>query len=183
MKIVIGVTGASGIIYGVRLLEKLKEEKYLIVSENAKKIMEYETKYVVDEVEKLAEHYYENSDLFPEISSGSFHFDAMVIVPCSMLTLSKIANGISDNLITRTAAVCLKEKRKLVLVPRETPVSTIHLQNMAKLSENNVIILPAMPGFYPKPERIDDIVNFVVGKIMDCLGIKNTLYKRWGEHG
>ena len=180
MKIVIGVTGASGIIYGVRLLEKLKEEKYLIVSENAKKIMEYETKYKLDEVEKLAEHYYENSDLFPEISSGSFMFDAMVIVPCSMSTLSKIANGIGDNLITRTASVCLKEKRKLILVPRETPLSTIHLQNMAKLSENNVIILPAMPGFYPKPENLDDIVNFIAGKIMDCLGIKNTLYKRWG---
>lgn len=183
MKIVIGVTGASGIIYGVRLLENLKEEKYLIVSENAKKIMEYETEYKIKDLKKLAEHYYENPDLFPEISSGSFHFDAMVIVPCSMSTLSKIANGMGDNLITRTAAVCLKEKRKLILVPRETPLSTIHLQNMAKLSENNVIILPAMPGFYPKPERIDDIVNFVVGKIMDCLGIKNILYKRWGEHG
>lgn len=183
MKIVIGVTGASGVIYGVRLLENLKEEKYLIVSENAKKIMEHETKYKLDEVEKLAEHYYENSDLFPEISSGSFMFDAMVIVPCSMSTLSKIANGIGDNLITRTASVCLKEKRKFILVPRETPLSTIHLQNMAKLSENGAIILPAMPGFYPKPENLDDIVTFVVGKIMDCLGIKNNLYRRWGEHG
>jgi len=180
MKIVIGITGASGIIYGVRLLEKLKEEKFLVVSENAKKIMEYETKYKLDKLKKLSEHYYENNDFFPEISSGSFMFDAMVIAPCSMSTLSKIANGISDNLITRTAAVCLKEKRKLILVPRETPISTIHLQNMAKLSENGAVILPAMPGFYPKPENIDDAVNFVVGKIMDCLGIENTLYKRWG---
>lgn len=182
MKIVIGVTGASGVIYGVRLLENLKEEKYLIVSENAKKIMEYETEYKIKDVEKLAGHYYENNDLFPEISSGSFIFDAMVIVPCSMSTLSKIANGISDNLITRTASVCLKEKRKLVIVPRETPVSTIHLQNMAKLSENGAIILPAMPGFYPKPANVDDTINFVVGKIMDCLGIENNLYKRWGKH-
>ncbi|MDI6917085.1 MAG: UbiX family flavin prenyltransferase [Thermoplasmatales archaeon] len=181
MRIVIGITGASGIIYGVRLLEKLKEEKYLVVSENAKKIMEHETGYKPDHMKKLSEHYYENNDLFPEISSGSFMFDAMVIVPCSMSTLSKIASGISDSLITRTAAVCMKEKRKLVLVPRETPISTIHLQNMAKLSENNVIILPAAPGFYPKPKNVDDIVNFVVGKIMDCLGIENTLYKRWGK--
>jgi 4-hydroxy-3-polyprenylbenzoate decarboxylase len=180
MKIVIGITGASGTVYGIMLLENLKEEKFLIVSENAKKIIEYETEYKIKDVKKLAEHYYENNDLFPDISSGSFHFDAMIIVPCSMSTLSKIANGISDNLITRTAAVCLKEKRKLVLVPRETPVSTIHLQNMAKLSESGAIILPAMPGFYPKPENIDDTVNFVVGKIMDCLGIENNLYKRWG---
>ncbi len=180
MKIVIGITGASGVIYGVRFLENLKEEKYLIVSENAKKIMEYETEYKIKDVEKLAEHYYENNDLFPDISSGSFMFDAMVIVPCSMSTLSKIANGISDNLITRTASVCLKEKRKLIIVPRETPVSTIHLQNMAKLSENGAIILPAMPGFYPKPANVDDMINFVVGKIMDSLGIENKLYKRWG---
>lgn len=179
MKIVIGITGASGAVYGVRLLEKLKEEKFLVVSENAKKIMEQETKYSVNNIKKLAGHYYENNDLFPDISSGSFLFDAMVIVPCSMSTLSKIANGVSDNLITRTAAICLKEKRKLIIVPRETPVSTIHLQNMAKLSENNVIVLPAMPGFYPKPENVDDMINFVVGKIMDCLGIENSLYKRW----
>ncbi len=180
MKIVIGITGASGTVYGIRFLENLKEEKFLIISENAKKIMEQETEYKINDVKKLAKHYYENNDLFPNISSGSFLFEAMVIVPCSMSTLSKIANGISDNLITRAASVCLKEKRKLVIVPRETPVSTIHLQNMAKLSENNAIILPAMPGFYPKPKNLDDTINFVVGKIMDCLGIENNLYKRWG---
>ncbi len=179
MRIIIGITGASGAIYGVRLLENLKEEKFLIVSENAKKIMEQETEYKINDVKKLVGHYYENNDLFPNISSGSFLFDAMVIVPCSMSTLSKIANGISDNLITRAASVCLKEKKKLIIVPRETSVSTIHLQNMAKLSENNVIILPAMPGFYPKPANVDDMINFIVGKIMDCLGIENNLYKRW----
>ncbi|MEW6069112.1 MAG: UbiX family flavin prenyltransferase [Candidatus Thermoplasmatota archaeon] len=180
MRIVVGITGASGVIYGIRLLENLKLEKHLIISENAKKLLEDETDYKLEDVKKLANYYYENSDLFAKISSGSFKFDAMVIVPCSTSTFSKIANGIADNLITRVASVCLKERRKLIIVPRETPLSTIHLQNLAKLSQENVVVLPAMPAFYHKPKRIDDLVNFVVGRILDAIGIEHEVYKRWG---
>ncbi len=180
MRVVVGMTGASGVIYGIKLLENIREERYLILSENAGKIIEYETEHSLDEVRALSTKFYENANLEADISSGSRKFDAMVIIPCSMNTLSKIANGISDNLITRIASICLKERRKLVLVPRETPLSTIHLQNMAKLSELGGIILPAMPGFYGNPKDIDDIVNFIVGKVLDVLGIENTLYKRWG---
>ncbi|MDI6707649.1 MAG: UbiX family flavin prenyltransferase [Candidatus Thermoplasmatota archaeon] len=179
MRVVVGITGASGVIYGIRLLENLKAEKHLIISENAKKLLEYETGYELKEAIKLAEHYYENEDLFAKISSGSFKFDALIIVPCSTSTFSKIANGIADNLITRAASVCLKERKKLIIVPRETPLSTIHLQNLAKLSQEGAVILPAMSAFYHKPKRIDDLVNFVVGRILDALGIEHKLYKRW----
>jgi 4-hydroxy-3-polyprenylbenzoate decarboxylase len=179
MRVVVGITGASGIIYGLKLLENLKVEKHLIMSKNGKKILEYETEYKIEEVKKLADYYYENEDLFAKISSGSFKFDAFAIVPCSASTFSKIANGIADNLITRVASVCLKERRKLIIVPRETPLSTIHLQNLAKLSELGAIILPAMPAFYHKPKKIDDLVSFVVGRILDVLGIEHELYERW----
>lgn len=180
MRVVVGMTGASGVIYGIRLLENIPEERYLILSDNACKIIEYETEHSLDDVKALSTKFYKNTNLEADLSSGSRNFDAMVIIPCSMNTLSKIANGISDNLITRVASICLKEQRRLVLVPRETPLSTIHLQNMAKLSELGGIILPAMPGFYGIPKDIDDVVNFIVGKVLDILGIDNTLYRRWG---
>lgn len=178
MSTVIGITGASGAIYGIRLLESIKGKKYLIISENGKKIIEHETRYSVKEMKKLA-HYYENDNLSADISSGSFKFDTMVIVPCSMNTLSKIAHGIEDNLITRVASVCIKEKRKLIIVPREMPLSQIHLENMARLAQNKVVILPAMPAFYHKPNKIDDLVNFVVGRILDILEMEHKLYRRW----
>lgn len=180
MSVVIGITGASGAIYGIRLLEGIKGKKYLIISENGKKIIEYETQYSVEEIKKLADCCYENNNLSADISSGSFKFDSMVIVPCSMNTLSKIAHGIEDNLITRVASVCIKENRKLIIVPREMPLSQIHLENMARLAQNRVIILPAMPAFYHKPKNVEDIVNFVVGRILDVLGMEHNLYRRWG---
>ena len=179
-RIVIGITGASGVAIGLRLLEVLKGEKHLIISEEAAKLIEIETDITEEDAEANADFAYDNSDIGSVLASGSFKYDAMVIAPCSMSTLSKINAGISDNLITRAAAVCLKEHRTLVLVPRETPISTIHLRNMADLSQLGVFILPACPAFYPRPETVDDMVDFIVGRIADVLGIENDLYERWG---
>lgn len=184
MRLVVAITGASGIVYGKRLLEVLKKgkiETHLIISQTAKKLIEYELETKPETVEKLATHVYGNEDLFAPIASGSFKFDAMIIAPCSMKTLAGIACGYSDNLILRAAEVCLKEKRKLILVPRETPLSPIHLSNMLKLSRLGALIVPAMPAYYHKPRNIDDIVDFIVGKILDQLGIEHKLFRRWRE--
>jgi 4-hydroxy-3-polyprenylbenzoate decarboxylase len=179
MKVVVGITGASGVIYGVRLLEVLQEETFLIISENGKKLIKEETDHLIEDL-KSRTHYYEDYQLDAPLASGSFFFDAMVIAPCSVSTLSKIASGIADTLITRCAAVALKEGRKLILVPRETPLSTIHLQNMTFLSTLGVVILPPVPAFYCMPQSIDDAVDFVVGKILDQLKISHDLFRRWG---
>jgi 4-hydroxy-3-polyprenylbenzoate decarboxylase len=179
-RIVIGITGASGVAIGLRLVEALSAEKHLIISEEAKRLIEIETGLADEEAEANADFVYDNSDMGSGLASGSYRYDAMVIAPCSMSTLSKISAGIADNLITRAAAVCLKEHRTLVLVPRETPISTIHLKNMAALSELGVFILPACPAFYPRPEKMEDAIDFIVGRILDVLGIENDLYERWG---
>ena len=178
-RIVIGISGASGVTIGLRLLEVLTAEKHLIISEDAKQLIEIETDLTGEEAEANADVVHKNSDMSSSIASGSFKYDAMIIVPCSMSTLSKIATGISDNLITRAASVCLKEHRPLVIVPRETPLSAIHLKNMTDLAQLGVFILPACPAFYPKPEKIEDMVDFIVGRILDVLGIENSLYDRW----
>lgn len=184
MKLVVAITGASGVEYGITLLKYLYTrsdiEVDLIVSDEGKKLMEYESDFTYSELSKGAENVYDNNEISAPIASGSRKFDAMVVVPCSGSTLSKIAVGISDNLITRAAAVSIKEWRKLILVPRETPLSTIHLENMTKLAKLDVCILPAMPAFYPRPEGISDMLNFITGKILDQLKIDNDLYKRWG---
>jgi 4-hydroxy-3-polyprenylbenzoate decarboxylase len=182
MKIIVGMTGASGAIYGIRLLEVLNEDITLIVSAHGKELIEVETHYTLKDL-KTNVHYYEDFQLDAQISSGSHIFDAMVVVPCSVSTLSKIACGISDTLITRCASIALKERRTLILVPRETPLSTVHLQNMAALSMQGVIVLPAMPGFYPHPSTIEDAVDFVVGKILDQLHIDHHLFERWADDG
>lgn len=183
MKLVIGISGASGAVYATTLLKNLAEEEtHLIISENGMKLIEHELGIDVDDVRKLADHNYENSDLNAKISSGSVKYDAMIIIPCSTSSMSKIAGGITDNLITRVADVCLKERRTLILVPRETPLNTIHIENMAKLSRLGVIILPAMPAFYTKPANIEDLVDFVIGKLLDVLGIDNDLYPRWNAY-
>ena len=179
MSLVVGITGASGGIYALELLKSLEDEVYLVLSENGEKIMEYECGVNSATLKELAKVQYDNDDLSADISSGSVNFDGMVIVPCSMTTMSKIAVGIGDNLITRVASVCLKEKRELVLVVRETPLRAVHLENMAKLAAEGATVLPAMPGFYHKPESLDDIIDFMVGKIMDALGIENEKYTRW----
>jgi flavin prenyltransferase len=183
-KIVIGFSGASGIIYGIRLLEILHSiniQTYLIISEWAKKNIEIETDKSLEYVKSLSSVNYDNFKLDASVSSGSFLHDGMVIVPCSMKSLSSIANGYDDTLISRAASVTLKESRKLIIVPRETPLSRIHLENMIKLQEAGAIILPAMPGFYHNPSTIDEIINHLVGKILDQLKIEHDLFKRWKD--
>ncbi len=182
MKVVVGVTGASGVQYAHALLRNLEGARVdLVVSEDAKKVIAHETELSVEAFEKLAEATYANDDTTAPPASGSYRFDAMVVIPCSMGTLGKVAWGISDNLITRAAAVTLKERRKLILVPRETPLAATHIENMLRLTNQGAVILPAMPGFYHGPKSIDDLVDFVVGKVLDQLGIEHTLFKRWGE--
>jgi 4-hydroxy-3-polyprenylbenzoate decarboxylase len=183
-KIVVGFSGASGIIYGIRLLEILHSiniQTYLIISEWAKKNIEIETDKTLEYVKSLSSVNYDNFKLDASVSSGSFLHDGMVIVPCSMKSLSSIANGYDDTLISRAASVTLKESRKLIIVPRETPLSRIHLENMIKLQEAGAIILPAMPGFYHKPSTIDEIIDHLVGKILDQLKIEHDQFKRWND--
>ena len=182
MMIVVAITGASGVIYGIRLLEVLKDlkiENSLIISDAAKTVIKSETDWELESIKKLADNYYEFDDLTASINSGSFKFDSLAIVPCSMKTLSSIANGYGNNTITRVADVSLKERRHTVIVPRETPLRTAHIKNMLTLSQEGAIILPAMPGFYSNHNTVDDQINFVVGKILDSLDIENNLFKRW----
>ena len=180
--IVVAITDASGVIYGIRLLEALKElniENSLVISDAAKTVINSETDYEIKDILKLADNYYEFNDLTASINSGSFKFDSLAIVPCSMKTLSSIANGYGDNTITRVADVSLKERRTTVIVPRETPLRTAHIKNMLTLSQEGAIILPAMPGFYSNHDTVDDQIDFIVGKILDSLKIENNLFKRW----
>lgn len=180
--IVVAITGASGVIYGIRLLEVLNElkiENSLVISDAAKTVITTETNWQIEDIINLADSYYEFDDLTASINSGSFKFDALAIVPCSMKTLSSIANGYGDNTITRVADVSLKQRRTTVIVPRETPLRTAHIRNMLTLSQEGAIILPAMPGFYSEHDSVDDQINFIVGKILDSLNIENNLFKRW----
>lgn len=183
MEIIIGVTGATGTIYAIHLLKALKDtgkvNTHLIMSDWAKKNLAIETEYSLEDVENLATVIYDNQNLGARISSGSFLTDGMIIAPCSMKTLSSIAQGYDENLITRTASVMLKEGRKLVLSPRESPLSPIHLENMLKLSRLGVRIVPPMPAFYSHPQGIDDIINHHVMKILDQFGIDYAQAKRW----
>ena len=185
MRLIVAITGGSGVIYGIKMLEvlrSLKMETHLVISEWGQKNIKIETDKTVDYIKFLATKWYDNDNMAAAISSGSFRTDGMAIVPCSMKTLSSIANGYDDNLISRAAGVCIKESRKLVIVPRETPLSKIHLENMIKLAEVGVIVLPAMPGFYHRPKTMDDLLAHVVGKILDQFGIEHNIFKRWGEN-
>ncbi|MFQ5910844.1 MAG: UbiX family flavin prenyltransferase [Thermoplasmata archaeon] len=179
MRIIVAITGASGIPYAVALLKELKAEKHLIVSKKAETVIERESDMGIDEIRSMAEFVHDPTDLAAPMASGTARFDAMVIVPCSMSTLSKISCGIADNLICRTAQVFLKEGRKLILVPREMPLSPIHLENMKRLADCGAVIMAAMPPFYTRPSNVEDIIDFVVGKILDSLGIEHTLYEPW----
>lgn len=183
MRLIVAITGASGVIYGKRLLEVLQQknvETYLIISRAAEKVIEHELELKREELEKLATHVFRVDDLDAPVLSGSFKTDGMIIIPCSMKTLAGIAHGYSANLILRAADVTLKEGRKLLLVPRETPLNSVHLSNMLKLAKLGAKIIPAMPAYYHKPRSIMDLVDYVVGKIFDFLGIEHTLYERWG---
>lgn len=182
MEIVVGISGASGVQYGIRLLEALKEKgcvTHLIITDSARKIIEIETDSLPGEVERLADHVYAPKDFSAPVASGSHLFDALVVIPCSMGTLSGIACGSSDTLITRCADVCLKEKRRLILVPRETPLSLIQLRNMVNAGEAGAVILPACPAFYSRPRNLADLVDVLVGRVLDLLDLENDLYNRW----
>lgn len=190
-KYIVGITGASGSIYALRLIEELLQkghEIYLISTQNGEKVFNYEMNRTLDSVIESLSHYKEKvkklsvDDMFAPVASGSFKTDGMIIVPCSMATLAEIASGLGKNLLTRAADVCIKEKRRLILVPRETPLSSIHLKNMLVLSDAGVTILPAMPAFYQKPGSINDMADFIVGKIFDTLGIENKLFLKWGNN-
>jgi flavin prenyltransferase len=184
MRLIVAITGGSGVIYGIKMLEILKNlelESHLVISNWGDRNIKIETDKTIEYVKSLATKCYDNENMAAAISSGSFKTDGMAIVPCSMKTLSSIASGYDDNLISRSAGVCIKESRRLVIVPRETPLSKIHLGNMIKLVEIGVIILPAMPGFYHRPKSIDDLITHIVGKILDQFGIKHNIFRRWGE--
>ncbi|MHA1594836.1 MAG: UbiX family flavin prenyltransferase [Candidatus Baldrarchaeia archaeon] len=184
MRVVVAMTGCSGIIYGVRLLETLKQVDgiitYLIISDTAKKILKLETQYSLEDLRKISYAIFSEDDMMAPLASSSFNIDAMVIVPCSLKTLSALAYGLSQNLIVRCADNVLRTRKKLVLVPRETPLSDIHLINMLKLFRRGAIILPAMPAFYHNPRTIADLIDFVVGKILDALNIRLNVYTKWG---
>lgn len=183
MTIIVAITGSSGVLYGIKMLEvlqKLGVETHLILSDWGERNIRIETHKTIGYVKSLSTKTYDNSNMAAPISSGSYRTEGMAIVPCSMKTVSSIANGYDDNLISRAAGVCIKESRKLVLVPRETPLSAIHLQNMLRLCNIGVVILPAMPGFYHRPKSIEDLAEHIVGKVLDQFGIDHNIFKRWG---
>ena len=185
-KIVIGISGASGAVFGVRLLEELKAagaETHLVVSKWGAYTIEQETDYRIDEVHALAGHVYREDDMAAAISSGSFPVDSMAVVPCSMKTLAGIANGFSEDLIMRAADICLKERRPLILAVRETPLSKVHIENMLKATEAGAICMPPVPALYTRPETVADIVTQSVFRLMEKLGVSPPGdMRRWGGH-
>ena len=181
-RLIVGITGATGTIFGVRLLQMLHGsgvETHLAVSKWATRTLAHETQYSLKDVQDLATHSYGIGDQGAAISSGSFVTLGMVIAPCSMRTLAAIAHGLGDNLIHRAADVVLKEKRKLVLVVRESPFHEIHLENMLKLSRMGVVIIPPVPAFYNHPRTVDDVVNHIVMRVLDQFDIHLDLMQRW----
>ena len=181
-KLIVGLTGATGTIFGVRLLQILEGtglETHLVMSKWAARTLLHETPYTAEEVQQMATRYYQPNDQGATISSGSFLTRGMIIAPCSVRTLGAIANGMGDNLIHRAADVTLKERRPLVLMVREAPLSEIHLENMLKLSRMGVVIMPPVPAFYNQPQSIDDIVNHVVQRALDQLEIHIDVVGRW----
>ncbi len=184
-RLVVGLSGASGVIYGIRLLEVLRGveniETHLVMSNAARQTILLETDYTVDQVESLASAYYRFNDIAANISSGSYKTMGMVVIPCSMKTLSGIALSFSDNLLLRAADVILKDQRRLVLVPRETPLHLGHLRLMIQVVEMGAILVPPMPAFYHRPQTLDDIINQTVNRVLDLLDIElpTDLFERW----
>ncbi len=177
-----GITGASGAIFGIRTLEALRElgiETHLIVSQWARSTIAHETSFSLAQVEALATNVYHHDNQAAPISSGSFKTDGMIVAPCSMKTLAAIRMGFGDSLITRAADVALKERRKLVLLARESPFSEIHLENMLSLARMGVVVFPPIPAFYNKPASVDDIINHIVGRLLDQFGLNLPGVKRW----
>ena len=183
MLLIVGITGASGVIYGIRLLEVLKTNKevetHLIISEAGEAIIKHETDWELKKVRALADVCYDIDDIGSRLSSGSFKRDGMVIAPCSMKTLSALANSYSDNLIARSADITLKERKRLVLLARETPLHLGHLRNMVKLTEMGAVIFPPVPAFYHKPQTIQDLIDYTIGRVLDIFDIKHNLLPRW----
>lgn len=183
-RIIIGISGASGVIYGVRMLGLLKEkgiETHLIITEAGKRNIEIETSWKLSEVSALASYTYGNDDIDAVLASGSFLTEGMVVIPCTIKTLSGIANSYTDNLLVRAADVTLKEKRKLVLVVRETPLHKGHLRLMSMAADMGAHILPPIPSFYHQPKTIEDLIDQTIGKVFDYLHIEHDLFRRWGE--
>lgn len=181
-RIVLAITGATGALYGIKLLNEFNHagvETHLIISDSAKKTIELETDYYLSDLETTNSQQHANSNIAAPPASGSFLHDGMVVAPCSMKTLSAIANGYADNLINRAADVAIKERRKLILLVRETPLSPIHLENMLKLARLGVIIMPPVMSFYHLPNSIEDMMKQLMGRIFDQLQIETSLVKRW----
>lgn len=181
-RLVVGISGASGIVYGIRMLEVLRQtdvETHLIMSKAAEMTAVYETEMKAKDIRDLASVYHPMTDIGASISSGSFHTLGMVVMPCSVRTMSEIATGVTGSLMSRAADVVLKERRRLVLAIRETPLHSGHLRTMLQLSEMGAIISPIMPAFYNKPQSLDDIINHAVGRALDLFGLDAGIVKRW----
>ena len=183
MQLIIGISGASGVIYGIRLLEVLKDmpdvETHLVMSDSAKLNIGIETDWATADVKALADHVHSNKDIAANIASGSFQTAGMIVAPCAIKTLSAIANSYADSLIVRAADVVLKDRRRLVLVPRETPLHTGHCELLLKACQLGAIIAPPMPALYTKPQSIDDIINHHVGRLLDLFDLDADIVKRW----
>jgi 4-hydroxy-3-polyprenylbenzoate decarboxylase len=183
-RLVVGISGATGAIYGIRLLELLSKsdvETHLVISDSAEKTIRMETHWTLEQVKALATVTYNMEDVGADISSGSFHAEGMVVIPCSIKSLSAIANSYNENLLIRAADVALKERRKLVLVVRETPLHRGHLSLMLNVADAGAVILPPIPAFYFLPKTLDDIINHTVGRVLDVFGIDHRLFNRWGS--
>lgn len=183
-RLIIGISGSSGIIYGIRLLEVLKNvpiETHLVMTKPAQLTRAYETEYSFEKLKALADVFYANTDISAPIASGSFKTLGMIIAPCSMKTVGELAHGITGSLITRAADVVLKEKRRLVLMPRESPLHLGHLKNLSLIAQIGGIICPPVPAFYTNPKTVDDLVNETVGRVLDLFDVDTGLVKRWGE--
>ena len=181
-RIVVGISGASGSIYGLRALEALREggvESHLVISEQARRTIELETELTVHDFEAAASVVHREADLAASISSGSFLTDGMIVIPCSIKTAAAVAFSLNSNLLVRAADVCLKERRKLVLVVRETPLHVGHLRTLTQLAEMGAVILPPMPAMYARPRTVEDVIAHTVGKALDQFGVSHALFKRW----
>jgi len=191
MVLIVAITGASGAIYGIRILESLAKikavETHLIISKSGEEIIKHETDYGLDEVRALADFVYDIDDVGASLASGSFRRDGMIVAPCTIKTMSALANSYAENLIVRAGDVTLKERKPLVLVVREAPLHLGHLRNMVSLTEMGAIIFPLVPSFYDKPKTIDDIINNTVGRVLDLFNVEHNLAHRWsglgGNHG
>ncbi len=184
-RLIVGMTGSTGAVFGIRLLEALKHsevESHLIISKWAQRTIEHETRHTIEQVRALATVVHSQGDMGASISSGSFITDGMVVIPCSVRTLGGIANGYGEHLVHRAADVILKERRRLVLVVRETPLSEVHLENMLKLARMGVVMLPPMPAFYNHPKTVDDVIDHIVFRVLDQFGIQVPFAKRWDGH-